>query len=87
MGTLVCQDRHLFEDLYEDMNVVRVARKAAHANHNAFVQYGSDADLAAKFIGHSCIALRDAVDLGLMQGVDLVAPLQLLRQHRDHPVS
>jgi hypothetical protein len=84
IGTLVCQDRHLFEGLFQGVAVVRIASKAAHADHKALVQCGDDADLATKFIAHSGLALRDAVDLGFMQGVDLIAPLGLLMQQQRH---
>ena len=76
------------------MAVVGVARKAAHADDEALVQRRGDADLAAELVAHPCLALRDAVDLGLMQGIDLVAALGLLMQQvRDegelgrHPIA
>ena len=84
IGTLVCQDRHLFEGLFQGVAIVGIARKAAHADNEAFVQRGGDADLAAKLIAHPSLTLRDAVHLGFMQGVDLIAPLGLLMQPLRH---
>ena len=84
IGTLVCQDRHLLEGLFQGVAIVRVVGNASHADHNALVQCGDDADLAAKFITHQRLALRDAVHLGYMQGVDLIAPLGLLMQQLRH---
>jgi hypothetical protein len=55
--------------------VVGVARKAAHADDEALVQRGGHADLAAEFVADAGFAFRDAVNLGLMQGIDLVRPL------------
>ena len=77
---LVGQDFHLFHRRAEGMTVVGVARKAEHADHEALVQRGGDADLAAELIADARLALGDAVDPGLMQGVDLVGPLGLLVQ-------
>lgn len=84
IGTLVCQDRHLLEGLLQGMAIVGVARKAAHADNEAFVQRGGDADLAAELIAHTRLTLGDAVRLGFMQGIDLVAPLGLLMQQLRH---
>ena len=79
---LVGQDFHLFQRRAEGMAVVGIARKAAHTDHEALVQRGCHADLAAKFIADPRLALGDAVDLGLMQGTDLVADLGLLMRNR-----
>ena len=70
--------------LFQGVTVVRVAGKAAYAYQNVFVQCGGGADLAAKFIGHPGLAHREAVDLGLMQGGDLIAPLWLRMQQPRH---
>ena len=46
--------------------------------------HGRDAYLAAEFIAHPGLSLRDAVGLGFMQGVDLVtAPGLLVQELRD----
>lgn len=91
---LVGQDFHLFQCRAEGMAVVGIARKAAHADDEALVQRGCHADLAAEFIADPRLAFGDAVDLGLMQGVDLVGPLGLLVQQlrdqgelRDDPAA
>lgn len=84
IGTLVCQVRHLFEGLFQGMAIVGVARRAAHADNEAFVQRGADPDLAAELIVHTNLTLGDAVHLGLMQGIDLVTPLGLLMQQLRH---
>jgi hypothetical protein len=47
---------------------------------NALIQGRCDADLAVELVVHPRLALRDAVDLGLMQGIDLVADLGRLMQ-------
>ena len=92
-GSLVGQDFHLFQRRAEGVAVIRVARKAAHADHEALVQRGCHADLAAKLVTDPRLAFRDAIDLGFVQGVDLVGPLGLLVQQlrdqgelRDDPV-
>ncbi len=76
----ICEDLDLAERSPQRVTVIRVARKAAHADHEAFVQRGGDADLAAERVADAGFALGDAIDLGLMQGIDLVAALGLLMQ-------
>lgn len=50
VGALVGQDFHLFQRRAEGMAIVGIARKAAQADHEALVQRGRDADLAAELI-------------------------------------
>lgn len=64
------------------MAVVRVGRKAAHADDEAFVQCRGDADRAAELVPDMRLALGDAVDLGFVQGMDLAAALCLLVQRQ-----
>ena len=66
VGVLVGQDGHLLQRRAQSVAVIGIARKAAHADHEPFVQRGRDADLAAKFIADPRLALGDAVNLGLM---------------------
>lgn len=42
----------------------------ASADRDPAIHGGGDADLAAELVGHPHLALGDAVDLGLVQGVD-----------------
>jgi hypothetical protein len=72
VGALVGQDRHLFQYLPQSVAVIGIARKAAHADDEALVQRGGDADLAAELVADPRLTLGDAVDFGLMQGIDLV---------------
>ena len=62
------------------MAVIGVARKAPHADHEAFVQRGGNADLAAELVADAGFAFRDAIHLGFVQGIDLVGPLGSLVQ-------
>jgi hypothetical protein len=80
IGALLGQDFRLFERRSEGVTVVWIARKAAHADDKARVQRGGHADLAAEFIAHPRLAFGDAIDLRLVQGVDLVSTLRLLMQ-------
>lgn len=79
-GTLVSEDRDLTQCFLEAVTVVWVARKAAHADRKAFFQRGGNADLATELIAQPGFAFGDAIDLGLMRGIDLVADLGLLMQ-------
>jgi hypothetical protein len=84
VGALIGEDGYLLQRLPQGVAVVRVARKAAHADHEAFVQRGGNADLAAEFIAHPGLALGYAIHLGFVQGIDLVGPLGcLVQQLRD----
>lgn len=76
----VGQDFDLLQRLRQCVAVIRVARQGAHANDKALVDGGGDADLGAKFVADACLAFGDAVDLGLVQGVDLVAALELFQR-------
>lgn len=62
----VRQYLYLFKSPFQGVAVVRVPGKAAHADHNAFVQCGGDAGLAAKFMADYGLPFRDAVNLGIM---------------------
>ncbi len=84
IGALVGQDRDLFEGFLQGVAVVRVAGNAAHADYEALVQCGGDADLAAELIAHPGLAFRDAVVLGLVQGIDLIRTLGCLVQQLRH---
>ena len=53
LGALVGEDGHLFQRGTQGMAVTGVARKAPHADHEAFVQHGGNADLAAEFISRT----------------------------------
>ena len=81
---LVSQDFDLLQRRGQGVADVGVASEAAHANDEAFIQGRRDADLAAELLAPPRLALRDAIDLGLMQGIDLVAGLgRLMQQVRD----
>lgn len=57
VGLLVGQDFHLLQRRAKGMTIVRIARKAAHADDKALVQRCGNADLATKFITHQRFAL------------------------------
>lgn len=84
VGALVGQDRHLFQCLPQSVAVIGIARKAAHADDEALVQRGGDADLAAELIADPHLAVGDAVDFGLMQGIDIVRVLGALVKQLRH---
>ena len=68
------------------MAVVWVAGKAPGTDDKAPVESGGEADLGAEFVSDPRLALGDAVDLRLVQGVDLVLALRrLLEQAADQP--
>ena len=68
------------------MAVVWVAGKAPSTNDKAPIESGGEADLGAEFVSDPRLALGDAVDLGLVQGVDLVLALRcLFEQATDQP--
>jgi hypothetical protein len=59
---------------------------AAGANNEAAAKDGGQTDLGAELVTDPCLALGDAVDLGLVQGIDLVLALRrLLEQATDQP--
>ena len=78
---LICKDLDLAERAPQRVIVIR---KAAHTDHEAFVQRGGDADLSAELIAHTGLALGDAIHLRPVQGIDLVATLGLLMQQLRH---
>lgn len=81
---LVRQDFHLLQRLGQSVTVVWIAGQRPHADDEALVDCRGDADLGAEFVAHSCLAFGDAVDVGLMQGVNLAAALYgLVQQARD----
>ena len=66
------------------MAIIGVAGQRAHAHHEARVDRRSDADLGAKFVTDPGLALRDAIDVGFMQGIDFAAASGgLMQQARD----
>jgi hypothetical protein len=82
---LLGQDGNLLQCRRQCMAVVWVAREAAGANETA-VKGGGETDLGAELVTDAGLALGDAVDLGLVQGVDLVLALRrLLKQATDQP--
>jgi hypothetical protein len=71
----------------QGMAVVWVSGEAAGADHEAAVKGGGEADLGAKLATDAGLALGDAVDLGLVQGVawrgvDLVLALRACSSRR-----
>lgn len=71
------------------MAVVWVSGEAAGADHEAAVKGGGEADLGAKLATDAGLALGDAVDLGLVQGVawrrSCSCSSRLLKQATDQP--
>ena len=66
---LLGQDGNLLQCRRQGMAVVWVAREASGANDKAPIESGGEADLGAEFVSDPRLALGDAVDLGLVQGV------------------
>ena len=84
VGAVVGQDLDLLQRRGQSVAVVRVAEQAAHAHDEALIQRRCNTNLAAKLLAHPRLALRDAVDLGLVQRIDLIAALgRLMQQVRD----
>ena len=83
---LLGQDGNLLQCRRQGVAVVWVARKAPSTNDKASIERGGAADLGAEFVTNARLALGDAVDLRLVQGVDLVLALRrLLEQAADQP--
>lgn len=79
------ENADLLQRLAEGVAVVRVPRQRARAHHEAALQRGGHADLGAELVAHPSLSLRDAVDLRLMERVDLARVLRrLVEQPRDH---
>ncbi len=74
-GALVGLDLDLLQRWGQSVALVRVAGEAAHAHDEALILGCGTADLAAKLVSYPRFALRDAVDLGLVQRIDLVTAL------------
>ena len=66
---VVGEESDLLQGGRQSMAVVWVSREAAGADHEAAVKGGGEADLGAKLATDAGLALGDAVDLGLVQGV------------------
>jgi hypothetical protein len=77
-GALIGEDLDLFQGLGQGVAVVGIARNAADADDEPFIEGRRHADLAAEFLPHPGLALRDAIDLRLVQRIDLFAALRLL---------
>jgi len=69
-GAGVGEDLHLLERLPQGVAVVGGAGHRAPADDEALPVGGGDRDLAAELVTHPSLALRDAVDLGLVEGVN-----------------
>lgn len=83
---LVGQDGDLLQCGCQGVAVVWVVGKAAGADDEASVEGGGKADLGAEFVTNARLALGDAIDLRLMERVDLVLALRrLLEQATDQP--
>lgn len=75
LRALICEDLDLAKRVPQHVTVIRDARKAAHTNHEVFVQRSGHADLEAKLLADPGRALRDAIHFWLVRGVNLVAPI------------
>ena len=65
LGALIYVNLDLAERFPQRVTVIRIALKAAHADHKALVQRGGDTHLATELIAHPRFAFGDAVRLGL----------------------
>ena len=83
----LCEDFDLLDGLIERMTVIRIARYAPAADHQAFPEGGGNADLNAKLVGRSGLALRDALCLRCVQRIQSVLIPGLLRQDTPHAVQ
>ncbi len=84
VGALIGQDLDLLQRQGQGVAVVRVAGEVAHSDDEALIQRRCNTDIAAKLVAHPRLALRDAVDLGLVQRIDLFATLGRLMQQVRH---
>jgi len=83
---MVGQDGDLLQCRSQGVAVIGIAGKAAGADNETAIDGGGEADLGAEFVSHPGLALGDAVDLGLVQGIDLALALRgLLEQATDQP--
>lgn len=62
------------------MAIIGIARKAAGPDNEAAVKGGGEADLGAKLVTDAGLALGNTIDLGFMQGKELVLALRPLSQ-------
>ena len=77
-GLVLGEDGDLLDRLVQGVAVVGVAGHGAHAHDEAFPERGGQADLGAELVGRPGLALADALDLGCVQGVELVFVLRTL---------
>ena len=74
------QDLHLLEGLLQGMAVIGVAGHGAHADDEALPVGRRDRDLGAELVADTGFPLGEAVDRGLVEGVELALVLRLLAQ-------
>ena len=65
------QDLHLFQGLSQRVAIPGVARHRAHAHDQSLLEGGGDGDLDSELVRRPGLALREALDLGCVQRVQL----------------
>ena len=81
---MIGEDFDLLQRLAKCVAVIGIAGEAAHAEDEALIKAGGDADLAAELIAYPRLAFGDAVHFGRVQGIDPVTALcRLMQQLRD----
>ena len=61
-GHLARQDFDLFQRLWQSVAVIGISRQGPHADDEAFIDGGGEADLGAELVPLAGLAFRDAVD-------------------------
>ena len=78
LGTAIGERLDLFQGLGHRVAVVWIAGHGAHLDDEAAVDGGGDADFAAVLVARPRLAFGGAVDIELVQGVDLALGLRSL---------
>lgn len=66
LGPVTRQDFQLLQRFVQRMPIIRVARQAAHADHQSFLVRGRHRDFDAKLVRLPRFAFADAFHLGRM---------------------
>lgn len=72
------EDAHLLERLGQRVAVIRIARHAAHPDHQTLSVRGGNAHLHAELVRCAGPAFLDALDFGSMQRIQLVLVFRAL---------
>ena len=79
VGVLVGQDGHLFQRRAQSMAVIGIARQSLRTQNPVALVRRRNCHFTAEFIALVRLAFGNALHLRLMQGIQLVRVLRLLR--------